>query len=410
MLLSMDTIRKSATWVAFGLLLFNGTADFSQQATGRGQQAAIHFQKAKDFLKADRPDLAAKEYEAVLALDPNNTDAEGNLGVLLFFKGDYVGATPHLRAAVKSQPTLWKIQTLLGMSEKRIGQLSEAQADLEKAFPQLQEEKLRRETGLELVEVYSHAGDLDKAASMVGTLRRIFPSDVEILYTARRIYGDLADDAMLRLALLSPDSARMHQLMAHEMMRQGNRKGTIEQYQQALKLDPRATGLHFELGEVYSTADSADPDKSKEVEEAKKEYLAELALNPFDAKSECRLGDISFRASKTEEAFKRFSRCLQLQPDDADANAGLGKTLMAMHEPQKAQQYLERAIRLDPLHAATHYRLAMIYRKSGRTADADRELAEFRRLKDTKNRLRDLYKPMHVPPPEPEQADSDVPK
>lgn len=400
---------KSAAWAAFGLLLFNSTPCFCQPASGSGQQIANHFQKAKDFLKENRPDLAAQEYEAVLALDPNNTDAQGNLGVLLFFKGDYLGATPHLRAAVKSQPTLWKIQALLGMSEKRTGQPAEAQADLERAFPQLQEEKLRREAGLELVELYSNVGELDKAANMVGTLRRLLPADTEILYTARRIYGDLADDAMLRLAMLAPDSARMHQLMAHEMMRQGNRAGAIEQYQQALKLDPRATGLHFELGEVYSTADSADPEKKKELEEAKNQYLAEVALNPFDAKSECRLGDIAFRGSELKEAFRRFSRCLELQPNDADANAGVGKTLMAMHEPQKAQQYLERALRLDSLNAATHYRLAMVYRESGRKADADRELAEFRRLKETKNRLGDVYKPMHVVPPKPEEADPDVP-
>ncbi len=405
----MNMIWRLAIRAAFALVLCHGALCYGQATSEAARQIASHFQKAKDFVKANRPDLAAEEYKAILALDPNNTDAQGNLGVLLFFKGDYAGATPHLRAAVRSEPTLWKLQALLGMSEKRTGQLAEAQADLEKAFPQLQEEKLRREAGLELVELYSNSGDLDKAASMVGTLRRLFPADVEILYTARRIYGDLADDAMVRLAMLAPDSARMHQLMAHEMMRQGNRKGAIEQYQQALRLDPRATGLHFELGEVYSTADSADPEKRKEVEEAKKEYLAEVALNPFEARSECRLGDIAFRGSELKEAFKRFSRCLELQPDDADANAGLGKTLLAMHEPQKAQQYLERAARLDPLNATTRYRLAMIYRESGRKADADRELAEFQRLKETKSHLRDVYKPMHVPPPKPEMADPDVP-
>jgi hypothetical protein len=29
------------------------------------------------------------EFKAILALDPNNVDARGNLGVLLYFRGNY---------------------------------------------------------------------------------------------------------------------------------------------------------------------------------------------------------------------------------------------------------------------------------------------------------------------------------
>ena len=98
---------------------------------------------------------------------PRNVDALGNLGVLLFFQGAYADAVPQLRAALKLQPTLWKIQALLGIAEKRTGDITAARSDLEKAFPKLSEEKIRTETGTELIEIYSAAGDLGKA-----TLRR----------------------------------------------------------------------------------------------------------------------------------------------------------------------------------------------------------------------------------------------
>jgi Flp pilus assembly protein TadD len=100
-------------------------------------------------------------------LIPRNVDALGNLGVLLFFQGAYADAVPQLRAALKLQPTLWKIQALLGIAEKRTGDITAARSDLEKAFPKLSEEKIRTETGTELIEIYSAAGDLGKA-----TLRR----------------------------------------------------------------------------------------------------------------------------------------------------------------------------------------------------------------------------------------------
>ena len=72
-----------------------------------------------------------------------------------------------------------------------------ALADLEKAFPKLQEEKIQIDTGMELIEIYSGAGDLDKAAAIVSTLRRLYPTNVEVLYASYRIYSDLAGESML---------------------------------------------------------------------------------------------------------------------------------------------------------------------------------------------------------------------
>src|SRR5260370_11308833 len=107
------------------------------------QQIESHSRQAQEFLRQGQPDLAVAEFRAILALDPNNLDARGNLGVVYFFQGDYAKAAPELRSVVKLRPNLWKIQALLGISEKRLGQSAGAQADLEQSFPNLQEEKVR---------------------------------------------------------------------------------------------------------------------------------------------------------------------------------------------------------------------------------------------------------------------------
>ena len=241
-------------------------------------------------------------------MDPNNADAHGNLGVTYFFQGDYAKAAPQLRGAVKLRPNLWKIQALLGISEKRLGQ-SAAQADLEQAFPQLQEEKIRIQAGLELVEIYYAAGQLEKAAGVAGTLRQLAPTDTDILYTAHRIYADLAGESMLSMAMLAPKSARMHQIMAQEMARQGNTEGAIAHYREALKMDPHLPGLRFELAEALNlSASSADQD------EVEKEYKAALADNPFDEKAESRLGEIALRASDLPAALAHYKRLLNCSP------------------------------------------------------------------------------------------------
>ena len=391
--------------VAAALPAFPQATPRTQPTPGKQQQIEAHSRQAQDFLKTGHPDLATAEFRAVLALDPNNVDARGNLGVTCFFQGDYAKAAPELRAAVKLRPNLWKIQALLGISEKRLGQTAGAQTDLERSFPQLEEEKIRIQAGLELVEIYYAAGHLDKAAGVAGVLRQLAPTDTDILYTAYRIYSDLAGESMLTMAMLAPRSARMHQIMAQEMTRQGNTEGAIAHYREAVKLDPRLPGLRFELAEALNLSES--PTDQEQVE---KEYRAALADNPFDEKAECRLGEIAFRASDLESALAHYSRAVELQPNDAEASLGMGKTLTQMHRMADAEPYLQRAAQLEPFTAVTHYRLSLVYRAAGRTADAQRELAEFQRLKEMKERLKQVYQDMRLQPVKQERLDTEPAK
>ena len=369
------------------------------------QQIESHSRQAQEFLRQGRPDRAVEEFRAILALDPNNLDARGNLGVVYFFQGDYAKAAPELRSVVKARPDLWKIQALLGISEKRLGQGAGAQADLEQSFPHLQEEKIRIQAGLELVEIYYAAGQLDKAAGIAGVLRQIAPADTDILYTAYRIYADLAGESMLSMAMLAPKSARMHQIMGQEMARQGNTEGAIAHYREAVKMDPRTPGIHFELAEALSLSGSAG-----DQEQVEKEYRAALSDNPFDEKAECRLGEIALRASELDGALAHYKRAVELQPGDADASLGLGKTLTQMHRAAEAETYLKRAAQLEPFTAVTHYRLSLVYRAAGRTSDAERELAEFQRLKDMKERLKEVYQEMRLQPVKQERMETEAAK
>jgi tetratricopeptide (TPR) repeat protein len=384
-------------WIA---LLFLATPSFSQSSSSRQQQVQTHLAQAQADLSQNRPDLAAAEFKAIVALEPNNVDARGNLGVLLFFQGSYAEAIPQLRAALKLQPTLWKIQALLGMAEKRTGNVDGALGDLEKAFPKLKEQKIRIDTGMELIEIYSASGDLENAAATVGVLRELDPTNVQIIFAAYRIYSDLTDESRLSLTMVAPNSARTRQMMAHELARQGKTEEAIANYREALKLDPNIPGLHFELAEMLNN--SSIPGGR---EEAKKEYEAALAADPFDEKAECKLGDLAALAGDQAAAAEHFERALKLQPNDPDANIGLAKTLMTMNQTEKALPLLELAVKLDPTSAVAHFRLSTVYRKLGRTADANREVEEYKKYKDMKEKLRETYRQMRLEPGKKEQED-----
>jgi len=389
-------------WVVLCLGLLAG---FSQSIPTRQQQIESHARKAAEFLKENKPDLAVPEFRAIVALNPSNVDALANLGVLLFFQGAYADAIPELRAALKLQPTLSKIQALLGIAEKRTGDVEAARGDLEKAFPDVQEEKIRIDTGMELIEIESRAGDLDKAAGIVTDLRKLDPTNEALLYTAYRIHSDLAAESLLSLSIVNPNSARMQQALAHELAKRGNTAEAIEHYRAALKLDPTLPGLHFELADMLRTQSTAEGQ-----EEAEREYKAALEANPLDEQSECRLGDIALRSSDFKQAFDRFSHAVKLQPGDPEASIGLAKALISMNQPEKAEALLQHALQLDPTSAVAHFRLGTIYRQSGRTAEARHEMEEYHKYSQMKEKLRQFYHDLHQDQPVDETVETEEKK
>lgn len=373
----------SCCWVFLYLTL---PTCFSQSSPDVQKQIQSHNQKAAEYLKNGKPNLAASEFKSIIDLDPSNVGARGNLGTILFFQGAYRDAIPQLRTAVKFQPTLWKTEALLGIAEKRTGDADQARLDLEKAFSRITEEKIKIETGMELIEIYSHSGELDKAAAVVAVLRKLEPTDANVLYTAYRVYSDLTDDSLLSLSMVAPKSARMHQAMAHELAKRGSTTESINNYREAIKLDPNIPGIHFELAEILGTVDTPESRQ-----EAEAEYQAALQANPLDEQSECRLGDIALRANDLKAASEYYTKAVQLRPDDPDANIGLAKVMMSLNESQKAEELLKRALELDPTSALAHFRLGTLYRQSGRTADAKHELEEYEKYKKMKEQLRKLY-------------------
>jgi len=68
-----------------------------QSAASRQQQIESHGRQAQKYLKENKLDLAETEFAALVALDPKNVDARGNLGVLPFFQGEYAEAIPRFR-------------------------------------------------------------------------------------------------------------------------------------------------------------------------------------------------------------------------------------------------------------------------------------------------------------------------
>lgn len=379
------------------VLGLGGAGSIWAQSSGnsKAQQVQMHEQKARELITQKKPELAAKEYAAILSVDPKNLDAQANLGVLLYFQKDYAGAEAHLRFAVDQQPDLTKIRTLLAMCERHLGKTDIARTEFEAVITQLKEPKLRLDAGLELIELYSATDDLVDAARVVAILREGAPTDPRILYAAYRIYSDLAGEALLDMSIAAPNSGQMHQAMAHELGRAGDVTGAIADYRTALATDPQLPGIHFELAEALHNSP-----ETKLKEEAEQQYRTAIANNSLDEKALSRLGDVLAEKGNLDEAEKYYKQALAVVPGDVDAKVGLAFVYSQKNDPDVALPLLESAVKADPGNIMAHYRLSMVYRALHRPDDSKRELAEYKKYKDLKEKLRTIYKDMKVDAPQ----------
>lgn len=175
----------------------------AQTAIPKASPVRTHLQRAQAALTAHDTETATQEFRAVLTLDPRNAEAHVNLGVIAFSQGDVRTASEHLRKALAIQPSLTQAQALLGICEKRLGS-SSAQRLLESSFAKLTDTNLRTQVGKELIGLYYQRGDSERAIPVIQKLVDLNPDNVEILYMAQRLYKELADDTLDKLAVLAP--------------------------------------------------------------------------------------------------------------------------------------------------------------------------------------------------------------
>jgi Tfp pilus assembly protein PilF len=378
--------------LALALIFLAGALPF---AAAQSPEIHAHLQKAAAALQAKDPDSAAREFKAVLALDPRNAEANANLGVMAFFHGDYKTAAQYLRTALAADPSLAKSQALLGICENKLRDPS-ARALLEKSFPKVKEKALRIQAGMELAGIDYQQGNLDDAASVMRSLMDLDPDNIEVLYLAQRIYSELADDTLNKLAIVAPGSARMQVVIAERLINEGDLKGATDHYRKALEIDPHLPGLHYELAEAIFAAAPTDPQAQSD---AAKELEIAIKLEGESARTECIFGRIAFQRQDPDAAYAHYTRAFALNPANAEAQFGLGRALAGMDKPQEAAKYLRMAIQSDPLNDNAHFRLAGVCRKLGLNGEAEKETRLFKDIREAKDRLEALYRQMHKKPP-----------
>lgn len=198
------------------------------------------------------------------------------------------------------------------------------------------------------------------------------PSDGWAMYWLVQSYEALRYVAFRQVSRLSPNSARLHQMMAKYYADKHETSHALAEYEAAIKLSPELPDLHLGLGTVYWEAGDWD--------RAEAPLRRALDLSPILLNASYELGDVFVQKRQWESALRylhpaegdptlNYQVCLDL----SKAEAGLGHN-------RKAIDYLLRLAGKD-LDGDVHYRLALLYRKQGDSARAEAAFATSNQLR-----------------------------
>ena len=146
-------------------------------------------------------------------------------------------------------------------------------------------------------------------------------------------------------------------------------------YRNAQTLAPGDWRWSHMLGHVYRIQGPLD--------EAAAAFEHALALDPDAVATLVRLGEAHLALGRPDRAAPLFARAIALDPGSAAAWFGAGRTALERHEDAEAIEALEAALARDPEATATHYPLAMAYRRLG---DVDQALAHLAQHGDVEPR------------------------
>ena len=206
---------------------------------------------------------------------------------------------------------------------------------------------------------------------------------------------------------INPNDAEAHNNLGNALMQTGRTREAMEQFETAVKINPDMVEFHNDLGyalcqsgrvqeaiEQYEQALRIEPDyadghynlgialvQAGRLPEAIEQYEQALKFRPDYADAYINLGEALLQTGRVPEAIAQFEQALNIKPDSADARYNLGNALVqAGHIPEAIEQY-ELALKLKPEYADAHANLGNALLQTGHLPEAIEQYEQALKLK-----------------------------
>jgi tetratricopeptide (TPR) repeat protein len=167
--------------------------------------------------------------------------------------------------------------------------------------------------------------------------------------------------------------ADAHTVRGFDLELAGRQQEAIEQYEQALRIDPDYAEAHYNLGCALAQAG--------EIEKAIVHYEHALRIRPYYSEAHVNLGIALVTQGRVQDAITHYEQALRIKPDSAEAHNNLGIALVQTGRTPEAIGHFEQALRIKPDFTDAHYNLGVALGRAGRTPEAIGHFEQALRIK-----------------------------
>jgi len=346
----------------------------SQTATTAAdeRQIAIAAEQQGNYVEAETA------WQAFSKNNPSNPEPYAHLGFIEAKQEHYGQAVPLYRQAFALDPKMPGLRLNLGLSLFKSGAMKDA---IETLTPLLKESPAESPEAqrLDVLIGMSHYG-LGEYASAIPYLKEAIAHDTQSLWLRMALAQScLASkqfpcvlDVYREILALNAESAEADMLAGEALDEMRDHAGAIREFQAAVKADPKMPNVHFALGYVLWTQNHID--------EAAKEFSAELVNTPDHPQALIYLADVDIKLSDTAGAQPLLEKAIRIDPRITLGHLDLGIVYAEQGRGTEALREMKVAEEQTPDDQNVHWRLARYYKEVGKAAEAKAEFDKTRSL------------------------------
>jgi tetratricopeptide (TPR) repeat protein len=332
--------------------------------------------KAVEEFKSGDVAAAKKLFRKIIEIEPNHSDANNNMGIILVASGDFEEAVPFIKTALESNFSVAQywfnyIDVLF-----KLGRFTEALELLAvardkgckgQAFDELEEKlsstaikfEMQIERFLKLID----QGEIAKVLEEAEPLLREAPDSLSLLNVvslANEKSGNFnaTVDTSAQILNVIPNSPEAYSNMGSALKAQGKLEEAIVAYAKALEIQPNNAAALNNMGNALK-----EQGKLKEAVEA---YTKALAIKPDFAEAYNNIGSALNEQGKLEKAIEAYNKALAIKPDFAEAYNNIGSALNEQGKLEKAIEAYNKALAIKPDYTGAYNNLGNALKEHGK--------------------------------------------
>ena len=301
--------------------------------------------EAVGLYKAGNIEVAKRLFSRIIQIEPNQPDANHNMGRLLFESGNLKEALPYFKTALEANfgvTQYWFSYIDVLFRLQRFSEASELFALAKnKGCKGLEFDDLGEKINASIVEFET---EIPKLQGVIEDGPYAYLSHFRIGATFQKL-GKLekAIEAYNKALSLKPDYAEAYYNMGTSLAGQGKLAEAIEAYSKALSFKP-------DFFEAFSNMGLALNEQGK-LEEAVEACNKALSLKPDYAEAYNNMGITLADQGKLEEAIEAYNKAISLEPGFTEAHSNMGLALTDQGKLEEAIEAYHKALTIKPDYA-----------------------------------------------------------